>query len=186
LFDAGQITADHLHLKGEQTTHYFINSLDVGFGAQAIVHMKTVPKFLKGLSAYLTAVLKTLIDYPVLHLRIQLDDQDPFEQASVMAAITNGRCFGSSFWVCPKARADDGLFDLMVAQDVNRIKILKMIPQFMKGTHVSDPALRMYQAKRVVLESSTPLVVEADGELPLNETQRLEINILPKKVRIMI
>jgi diacylglycerol kinase (ATP) len=95
-----------------------------------------------------------------------MDDEAPFDQATVMTAITNGRCIGSSFWVCPEARADDGLFDLMVSQNVSRLTILKMIPKFMKGTHVHEPVLSMYRAQRVVLESLSPLIVEADGENP--------------------
>jgi diacylglycerol kinase (ATP) len=186
LFDVGRVTGDHLRPEIGEGPHYFINSLDVGFGAQAIVNLRTTPKFLKGLSAYLIAVLKTLIDYPVLQLLIQMDDEAPFEQATVMIAITNGRCFGSSFWVCPEAQADDGLFDLMVAQNVSQLTILRMIPKFLKGTHVHDPELSMYRARRVALESKSPLIVEADGEIPYVGTQRIEAEILPKKVRIII
>lgn len=185
-FDAGRLTGDHLRPEIGENPHYFINSLNVGFGAQAIVNLRTRPKFLKGLSAYLAAVLKTLIDYPVLQLRIQIDDDEPFEQATAMTAITNGRCIGSSFWVCPEARADDGFFDLMVAQNVSRLTILKMIPKFLKGTHVHESNLRMYRARRVVLESKSPLIVETDGEIPYVGTQRFEAEILPKKVRVII
>jgi diacylglycerol kinase (ATP) len=185
LFDAGRVTGDHLRAEIGEGPHYFINSLDVGFGAMAVANLVTIPKFLKGFSTYLAAVLKTMIDYPVLLLRIQIDDQTPFEQATVMTAITNGRCFGSSFWVCPEARADDGFFDITIAQNISRGAILKLIPKLMKGTHVHEPILRMQQAQRVVLESKSPLIVEADGEIPYIGAQRIEVEILPKKVRII-
>ena len=186
LFDAGRMEGDHLRPEIGDGPHYFLNSMDVGFGALAAQNFTTTPKYLKGMSAYLAAIFKTLIDYPTLHLRIQLDDQPPFEQSTTMTAITNGRCFGNGFWVCPDARADDGLFDLMVAQNVSRFTILRMIPKFMQGTHVNEPVLRMYRARRVVLESEAPLVVEADGEIPYLETHRLELDILPKKVRLIV
>jgi diacylglycerol kinase (ATP) len=186
LFDAGRVTGDHLRPEIGPGPHYFINSLDVGFGAHAVVNLGTTPKFLKGFSAYLAAVLKTLIDYPVLQLRIQIDEDAPFEQATVMTAITNGRCFGSSFWVCPEARADDGFFDITIAQNISRITILKLIPKLMKGTHLHEPVLRMQRARRVVLESKSPLIAEADGEIPFVGTQRIEVEVLPKRVRIII
>ena len=93
----------------------------------------------------------TLVDYPSLHLRIQLDDQPPFEQPTTITAITNGRCFGSGFWVCPAAQADDGLLDLMVGDRVSRLRVLQLITKFMKGTHVNEPEAHLYQAQRVLL-----------------------------------
>ena len=158
----------------------------MGFGAQAVVNLQTTPRFLKGFSAYLAAVLKTLIDYPILQLYLQVDDQAPLEQTSVMAAITNGRCFGSSFWVSPAAQADDGWLDVVIAEDLSRLSILKLIPKLMKGTHVHEPVLTMLKAKKVVLEAGAPLSVEADGEILSLEAQHLEVDILHKKVRIII
>lgn len=186
LFDVGRMKGDHARFEAEGEAHYFVNGMDVGFGAQTAVNFITVPKVLKGMSAYLAAILKTMIRYPRLELRIQLDDLPPFEQATAMTAVTNGRCFGNGFWVCPDAKPDDGLFDLMVADAIGRLTILGLIPKLMKGTHVSEPVIAMYRARRVTLESEAPLAVEADGEIPYIETHRLEIEILPKKLRLLI
>ena len=186
LFDVGKVFGSSLRPDIKANPHYFINSLDVGFGAQAVVNLLTTPKFIKGFSAYLAAVLKTLVDFPTLQLRFQIDDQAPFEQASVMAAITNGRCFGNRFWVCPSGQADDGWLDVTIAEAIDRLTILKLIPKLMKGTHVHEPVLKMLQAKKVVLEAGAPLSVEADGEILSLEAQHLEVEILPKKVRIMV
>ena len=186
LFDAGRILGDHLRPEMNEVPHYFMNGMDVGFGAQSALNFRTLPKFLTGMSAYLAAVLKTMIDYRIPHVRIQLDDQRPFEQFTTMTAITNGRCLGNGFWVCPDARADDGLFDVMVTQDVGRLTIMRLIPKIMRGTHVNEPILRMYRARRVVIESHKPLVVEADGEIPYLETHHLKAEILHKKLRVIV
>jgi diacylglycerol kinase family enzyme len=163
-----------------------MNSMDVGFGALGSHNYRNVPSFLTGFSAYLAAVLKTMIDYPTLHLRIQLDDQPPFEQSTTMTAVMNGRCFGNGFWVCPDARADDGLLDVLVAQAVSRLTILRLIPKIMRGTHTREPVLRLVQARRVLIESREPLVVEADGEFPYTQARRLQVDILPKVLRVII
>jgi YegS/Rv2252/BmrU family lipid kinase len=184
--DAGRIVGDHLRPGFGDGAHYFINGMDVGFGALAARNFATTPKFLKGLSAYFAAILKTMVDYPSLHLRIQLDDQPPFEQSTTMTVVTNGRCFGNGFWVCPDARMDDGLFDLMVAQSVSRPTILRMIPKLMNGTHINESIVRMYRAQRVVIESDAPLVVETDGEIPYLDAHHLTLDILPKKVRLIV
>lgn len=184
LFDVGRISGDGLRPELEEGPHYFANSMDVGFGAYGARYVETIPKFLTGFAAYLATVLKTLIDYPNLYVRIQLDDQPPFEQGTTMTAVMNGRCFANGFWVCPDALADDGIFDLMVAEVVGRLTIMRLVPKIMRGTHIDDPVVSMYRACRVVIESDEPLVVEADGEIPYIEAHRLEIENLPGRLRV--
>ena len=185
-FDVGRIIGDQSNPGMGDGSQYFMNSMDVGFGALGSHNYRSVPSFLTGFGAYLAAVLKTLVDYPTLKLRIQLDDQPPFEQPSTMTAVMNGRCFGNGFWVCPAARADDGLLDVLVAQGVSRLTILRLIPKIMRGTHIHEPVLRMFQARRVTIESHEPLVVEADGEFPYTQARRLVVDILPKKLRVIV
>jgi len=186
LFDVGRMYGDQLRSKQDNKPQYFMNGMDIGFGAQAALNFTKVPSFLTGMAAYLAAILKTLIDYHIPNVSIQIDDQKAFEQSTTMTAITNGRCFGSGFWVCPEAQVDDGLLDVMVTQSVGRLKILRLIPKIMKGTHVNEPILKNYRARRVVINSEHPLVVEADGEIPYPQTQHLEVQILDKKLRVIV
>jgi diacylglycerol kinase (ATP) len=186
LFDVGRMVGDNLRAEFGEGPHYFMNGMDVGFGAQTALNYVTLPKFLKGLSAYMAAIFKTMIHYHTPVLRFQLDDQPSFEQATTMTAITNGRCFGNGFWVCPGACADDGLFDVMLAQGVGHLAIMRLIPKIMKGMHTNEPILQMYRARRVVLKASEPFVVEADGEIPYRATRHLEVEILPRRLRVII
>ena len=186
LFDVGRMSGNQLPSKQDNKPQYFMNGMDIGFGAQAALNFTKVPSFLTGISAYLAAIIKTLIDYRIPKVSIQIDDQKAFEQSTTMTAITNGRCFGSGFWVCPEAQVDDGLLDVMVTQSVGRLKILRLIPKIMKGTHVNEPILRNYRARRVVINSQQSLVVEADGEIPYPQTRHLEVQILDKKLRVIV
>jgi len=186
MFDVGRMSDDKLRSEQGNKPHYFMNGMDIGFGAQTALNFTKVPSFLTGMAAYLAAILKTLIDYHIPKVRIQIDNQEVFEQSTTMTAITNGRCFGSGFWVCPEAQVDDGLLDVMVTQSVGRLKILRLIPKIMKGTHVNESILKNYRARRVVIKSQKSLVVEADGEIPYPQTQHLEVEILDKKLRVIV
>lgn len=170
-FDVGRIDAGEVR--------YFANGMDVGFGAHAARNVAAVPRFLTGLAAYLGALAITLVRYPALRLRLQLDDQPPFEQATTMTAVMNGRSFGGSFRVTPQASAEDGLLDLLVAEQVGRARILALVPKIMRGSHLGEPDVRLLRAKRVLIESDAPLVVEADGEIVFERARRLEIGVLP-------
>ena len=186
LFDVGRISGDRPRPELGTGPHYFVNSFDVGFGPKAAQNLTTIPSYIKGLSAYLAAIIKTLIDFPALDLILQLDDQLPFEQPTTITAVMNGRCLGNGFWFCPDARADDGVFDLMVSQKVGRLTILRMLPKLMRGTHVNEPIVSMYRAQRISINSKKPIAVETDGELPYLEAHRLEIKVLHKRLRVIV
>ncbi|MDE3090607.1 MAG: diacylglycerol kinase, partial [Chloroflexota bacterium] len=156
---------------------------DTGFGAVVAMHAHEIP-LLTGFPMYLAAVLKTLIKYSIPRVKIQIDS-DLIEQSSTMIAVGNGRCIGGGFWITPNARNDDGLFDVMIAQGLGRIGILALLPKVMKGTHVGDPRVAFKQGAQIVIESPDPLVIETDGEIPFINAHRVEITVLPKRLRVL-
>lgn len=176
--DVGRMCSDGV-------TRWFANGMDIGFGAHAARNVQRVPGLFTGLGAYLGALVLTLLDFPRLQVRLQLDDEPASTQSTTMTAVMNGRCFGGSFQVCPEARADDGLLDLLIAQGVGRLEILSLVPRIMRGTHAGDPRLRLTRARRVLVESDGPLLVEADGEIVFEDARRLEIEVLPGALGVL-
>ena len=177
-FDAGVIRSG-----GE--VRFFANGMDIGFGAHGAYNIRKVPRVFTGLAAYLGAIALTLLDYPKLTVRLQLDDDAPFEQTTAMTAVMNGRAFGGSFHVCPEARTDDGVLDLLIADGVGRLAILGLVPRIMRGAHGGHPRLRLARAQKVIIESEAPLLVEADGEIAFEGARRLEIEVLPGVLRVL-
>ena len=186
LYDVGRIQAEGVKPGLEGFPHYFLNSMTLGFGAQAAYHHASMPRFLKGIWAYFGAIARTMIAFPTLRARFTLDDQPPFEQASTITAVMNGRCFGNGMWVAPQARADDGSLDVMIARDISRLTILRLLPKLMQGQHIHQPEIAMYRARRVVIEPDVPQVVEADGEVPYQQAPRLEVTLLPGRLCVMV
>ncbi len=185
LFDVGRIVGDR-PAPGHPHPNYFQNGMDIGFGAQVANYVREVPEMLHGFGMYVAGVFKVLANYQVPRVRIELDDGTIVEQRSTMAAVTNGRCFASGFWIAPQARADDGLLDVMIARGLGRLSILSLVPRVMKGTHTTHPAVRMTRARRVVIDSPDPLVVEADGEIPFLEAHHLEVQVLPRRLCVIV
>ena len=176
-YDAGRIVAG--------ATRYFANGMDIGFGAHGAKNMTKVPPFLTGLGAYLGALALTLVRYPRLEVRLQLDDGPVLAQSTTLTAVMNGCSFGGSFRVCPEARADDGQLDLLIARGCSRLDILALVPKIMRGSHAGDARLRMARARRVRIESLEPLLVEADGEMAFEDARRLDIEVLPGVLRVL-
>jgi diacylglycerol kinase (ATP) len=164
---------------------WFANGMDIGFGAHAARNMRRVPGYLTGLGAYLGALALTLVRYPTLEVRLQLDDGPVLSQRTALTAVMNGHTFGGSFRVCPDAHPDDGVLDLLIAQGVGRLEILGIVPKILRGTHTGDPRLRLVRARRVAIESHSQLLVEADGEIAFDDARRLQIEVVPGALRVL-
>ncbi len=176
-YDVGRLEAGEVR--------YFINGMDIGFGAHGARNVASVPRFLSGLGAYLSALALTLLRYPQLRVRLRLDDAPDFELETAMTAVMNGISFGGSFRVCPQARADDGAFDLLMVDAVGRLAILGLVPLIMRGSHAGHPRVHMARARRVLIEADEPLLFEMDGELPLPPARRIAIELLPGALRVL-
>jgi YegS/Rv2252/BmrU family lipid kinase len=177
-FDVGRIVAG-------SATRYFANGMDIGFGAHGARNVASVPRFLTGFGAYLAALALTMLRYPLLRVRLQLDDAPAFQLTTAMTAVMNGSTFGGSFRVCPAALPDDGLLDLLLVDAVGRLEILQLVPKILRGTHAGDPRLRLLRARRATIEAGQPLLVEADGEIAFENARRLEIDVLPGALTVL-
>jgi diacylglycerol kinase family enzyme len=88
--------------------------------------------------------------------------------------------------MAPSGKADDGWFDLCVARQVSRSRILALIPRFMKGTQASHPAITMTRAREVrVVAVEGVLPAHADGETLCVEGRELHLKILPAQLDVI-
>jgi diacylglycerol kinase family enzyme len=59
----------------------------------------------------------------------------------------------------------DGLLDLCIAAKVSRFKMVRFVPRFMRGTHVTDKDITMARARKVTVVSESPWAAHVDGEI---------------------
>ena len=167
---------------GKLNNRYFGNAVGIGFDAIANIEAAKI-RFLRGTPLYLLAVLRTLLlHYQAPLTRITYDGHVE-TQPVLMASVANGPRYGGGFWVAPEAKSDDGLFEFLVAGHVNRLRILALLPHFLKGTHVGKEPIRMRQAKHVILESEATLYTHVDGEI--YSGNRLEFQMFPSALRVL-
>jgi len=169
---------------GQVNDRYFGNGVGVGF--DAIVGLVAAKyRRLRGLPLYLLAVLQTILLYfqaPVITVEC---DGEKHSAPLIMISVANGRRYGGGFWVTPEAKMDDGLFDLMLARQMSRLRMLRFVPLFIKGTHVHERGITMGRGRRVVLSTNGDLVAHADGELICTNAHRLEFRLHPKALRVV-
>jgi diacylglycerol kinase (ATP) len=93
--------------------------------------------------------------------------------------VANGPREGGGFHVAPGARPDDGLFDLCIAREVNRLAMLWLLPHFLRGTHTALDPITMVQAKEVTVSSPDGLIAHVDGEVLSRNAPQIHCDILP-------
>jgi len=176
--DIGQVTIDGT------LTRYFDNAVGIGFDAWVTRGTYRV-RYVRGMALYLSVVLKTIFStmYP-MRMTITADGATE-ERTAVMAVACNGPREGGSFLVAPDARMDDGQLDLVLAQWMPRLEMLAMVPRFMKGTHVSDPRVRITRHREITVRSPDPLVLHLDGEIVCDTAHEVHIKMLHRSLRII-
>ena len=107
------------------------------------------------------------------------------EKTILMAVICIGQREGGGFYVAPEAQNDNGLFDVLLADNLSRPRILAMLPYIMKGTHVGRPGVSMLRSKRITITSPDPLIAHADGEMLCTDAHRIECEIAAQRVRVI-
>ncbi|MGD9029460.1 MAG: diacylglycerol kinase family lipid kinase [Anaerolineae bacterium] len=175
--DIGRVTV------AGQEPRYFGNVVGVGFDGAVLLETLKI-KRLRGLSLYLLAVLRTVfLSFKAPMTTIEYDGQR-MDLSAMMVTVTNGPREGGGFFIAPEARPDDGLFDVCIGRQVSRLTILRLIPHFLKGTHVDLDPITMLQAREVTISSPDGLIAHVDGEVLCTDAPWIKCEIIPGALTI--
>ncbi|GII51821.1 diacylglycerol kinase [Planotetraspora thailandica] len=115
-----------------------------------------------GMARYLVALMRELRSYAPIPFTITLDGE-AVEQEAVLAAVANTSSYGAGMRVCPDARPDDGLLDVLILGAMPRSEFLRVFPRVYRGAHVGHPGVTVRRARSVTLEAAG-VIAYADGE----------------------
>ena len=158
--------------------------LGMGFDAEVAAEAEHAPAWLRGLPRYLWAILRVLPGLKTPALRLEIDGVTVVEGRSVLAAAMNTPTAGGGFKLAPKADPHDGLLEIMVGGDLTRWQTLLILPKVIAGTHVHDPRVRVFRARRARFMWQRPIHAHADGE-QLPQSAVFEVECLPDALEIL-
>ncbi|MGQ9683742.1 MAG: diacylglycerol/lipid kinase family protein [Anaerolineae bacterium] len=170
---------------GRVDDRYFANGVGIGFDATVNIVSRR-HRTLRGLPLYLLSALETIfIYYKAPLVTVNIDEQE-IKGRMLMVGISNGRRIGGGFMIAPAAEIDDGLFDICLARQASRRRILALLPEFIRGTHVRQKEVRMLRGRRVVVTSEEGLPSHVDGEIYTRAARRLEMELLRQRLRVVV
>ena len=162
---------------------YFINAADVGIGAEVVGRAARGPAFLGGTANFLAAAVASLMVHRNAEVRLRLDD-GPVKRLRIRTiAVANGSCLGGGMRMAPRARADDGLLEVVIIGDIGRLQGIRSLPLLYRGVHDRLAEVEFASARRVEVESDLPIGIEADGEL-VGTTPAI-FEIMPGALRVL-
>jgi diacylglycerol kinase (ATP) len=143
---------------------YFVNVAGLGFDGEASVRVNRMSKRVTGTIPYLIGLVFTLFSYRNKDVKLSIDGQQ-LDGRFNSVIICNGQYFGGGMWVGPKAAADDGIFDVVILKDLNKLEFLVNVPRVYNGTHLTHPKVESFQATEVYVEAKQRMFIQAEGEL---------------------
>jgi len=179
-FKANVITMD----AGSCNGMIFLNGMGLGFDAQVAAENYTGPGKVKrgGKHKYIWHIVKTLLFFREKRM-IVITKEGKHETDCFINTIANGRRFAGSFFLTPKAIANDGLLDVCMIKKLNlfqRFSILLKVPE---GKHINDSKVNYYQTPEINLEFPGEVPFHVDGEL--NFATTFKVKILPAALNLI-
>jgi diacylglycerol kinase family enzyme len=98
--------------------------------------------------------------------------------------VANGRWHGGGMKLAPDARQDDGLFDVVLIGDVNKLDFLTTAPKLYSGKYLAHPKVELLRSSSLAIDAAEPLPLEVDGE-PIGTTPA-RFEIVPAALRLRV
>ncbi|MDX2004250.1 MAG: diacylglycerol kinase family lipid kinase [Meiothermus sp.] len=162
----------------------FAGSLGIGFDAEVAQKALTAPPLLTGLPRYLYSIFGVLSGLSLPTLSLRSSGATLHQGKALMVALMNGRTYGGGIPVVPGAKFDDGLISGVVAGEFGRLGVLGILPRLLRGTHVGDPRVRLFEGTDFVLDFDRPVPAQADGEA-LGSAQTYRVGLIPAGLRVI-
>lgn len=170
---------------GDGRVRLFVNVLGVGFDAEVAERAQDVRGAIPSIPAHVVGFASALAGYRNKTISISFDEREGggTRFRCNMVAVANGSSYAGGMRLAPGASLDDGLLDIVVVGDVDKIEFLLNFPSVFTGKHVGHEKVVIYRAPCVWLESEEEALVQADGDV----VGRLpaQVEVLPRALRLI-
>lgn len=172
---------------GGEGIRYLVNISTIGLGGEAVRLVNgwrlTWPSVIPGNIRFIAGALVALVrfDEQLAHLTL---DGVARHLSTGLIVVANGRFAGAGMMFAPSAELNDGLLDVVVTENINRLDVMRELSRIMNGTYLRNPKVRLLQASSLKLASDHPFAVDIDGEFA--GYSPLEIEVIPKALRFIL
>jgi YegS/Rv2252/BmrU family lipid kinase len=176
--DLGRASAS----SGERGRYFFLMAglgLDGSIAASLPLNVK---RYL-GATTYAIMAVRQSLRYRGQRVRLIVDDE-PLEARLLMMVVGNTRNYAGITQVTSRAYADDGLLDACIFQGRHTLDIIFHALRVAAQAHVRASPVLYRRARRLEVQSETPLPVQLDGDFYPGHPTIFEV--VPAALTVMV
>lgn len=172
-FEAGRLEAKAIDLgvvtPGESSgrQHYFCTVAACGLDSAVARLASRMPRWLRSRGGYAIGLFPAMAQFSAFPLRItsqQGATHHSTEKPTTLAAFANTPFYGDGMRIAPRADVNDGLLDVCLIHEINRLKLLSLFPTVYFGHHLKMREATYSTVEWARLETNSPRDIYADGE----------------------
>lgn len=163
-------------------TRMFLTVAALGFDAKVSDRTNRL-RWPHGALRYYVALLIELARLLPMDFTLAVDDESPRRQPGTLIAAGSTASYGGGMPICAGAVPDDGLLDIVHVAPLRRLRLLRLFPLLLRGTHLARREVTHRRARSVTV-SAPGLVVYADGER-IGEDE-CTLTVLPAALTLMV
>jgi YegS/Rv2252/BmrU family lipid kinase len=141
-------------------------------------------RVVRGSPVYALALVRALPRFKAARFDVTLDGATTREFTGYSVAVANSKQFGGGMLLAPNASLTDGLLDVVIIEDMPKLRFLRLAPTVFSGRHIRQRGVDVVRGREVHIGASEPFVLYADGEaiarLPVT------VRVLPGAVRMIV
>lgn len=175
----------HYEINGKSFNRPFLSSFSCGFDAEVALQALQGPRFLSGKLRYLFATIKSIFTLKINDLTVTTNNKIIHQGATLLASSLNTRSFGGGLPAAPNGNAFDQQIDLLIAGNINKIRILTLLPLLSIGKHLHQKEVFAHTYQNIIISSQKKFPIAADGEF-LGYTHEIQLVLAEQKLAVVV
>lgn len=166
---------------GEAAGAPFYEAGSVGMNAAIF---REAARFDEGDWASILRTVWVALRYRPARMTLELDGERQVRTRALMVSVANGPYSGAGMTVAPRARLDDGRFDVRVFRGFSKWELVRHLAAIAFGRRRYAPHVSTYRAAHVRVTTASPLPCRADAR-DLGVTP-VEFTCRPAALRVVV
>lgn len=144
-----------------------LNCAGAGMDVDVLVRYSTMKAF-RGKLKYYASLIDVLCHLKFHKMNINLDGVDR-EKTVFLMVVANGIHFGGGMPISPLSDINDGVFNVVIINELKKSKILGTLIKFLRGKHLNEPCTETFTGKEVTITLLDEGKTQVDGEVYENK-----------------
>ena len=163
----------------------FLSSAGFGMDAEVCRRFNSRPGGRRGTMAYVLLSVDTFRSYRPTYVKVEMDGERTFECEPHIVTVANTSQYGNGATIAPSARADDGVLDVCVIEDVTFLRGIWHTRRLFNGTIDQMPGVRMFQCEELRIHREGSGWFQVDGDVR-EGPELAEVSVIPGAISVAV